>query len=110
MEREYTIKDTPFTGWLLGQARTAGWDVDGDEVTRNTLRLTAALIRTSGVAVVDAEGLARALGVSVEDIQEAVRDELTENEASARLLDRPDVGELDAELDEIAWPSDQKND
>lgn len=110
MEREYTIKDTPFTDWLLRQARTAGWDVDGDEEARNTLRLTAALIRTSGVAVVDAERLAVALGVSVEDIQEAVRDELTANEAAARLLDRDDVAELDTALDEIAWPGDQKDD
>ncbi|MFJ7590169.1 hypothetical protein ACIQZO_22840 [Streptomyces sp. NPDC097617] len=109
MDRDYKIRDTPFTHWLLGQARTAGWDVDGDEEARSTLRLTAALIRTSGVGVVDTRKLAVALGVSVEDIQEAVRDELTENEKAARLLDRDDVAELDAELDGIAWPDGRQN-
>ncbi|MFI9721512.1 hypothetical protein ACIHFE_17970 [Streptomyces sp. NPDC052396] len=104
MERDYTIKDTAFTRWLLDQARSAGWDVDDDQETRKTIRLTAALIRTSGVAVVDAPRLAAALGVTVEEIQEAVRPELTANEAAARLFDQPGMGELDARLDAVAWP------
>ncbi len=108
MEREHKIRDTEFTRWLLDQARSAGWDVDGDQEARNTLRLTAALIRTSGVAVVDVGRLASALGVAVADIEHAAASELTANEAAARLLDRPDVAELDAHLDGIAWP-DQKD-
>ncbi|MFI9206204.1 hypothetical protein [Streptomyces sp. NPDC053048] len=108
MDREYVIRDTEFTRWLLDKARAAGWDVDDDQEARNTLRLTAALIRTSGVAVVDAARLAEALGVSVADIEQAAAGELTENEAAARLLDRPDMAELDAHLDSVAWPDGQQ--
>ncbi|WP_030779395.1 hypothetical protein [Streptomyces sp. NRRL S-920] len=106
MDREFTIRDTDFTRWLLNQARAAGWDVDGDQDARNTLRLSAALIRTSGVAAVDAPKLAEALGVSVAEIEQAAARELGENKAAAQLLDRPDVAELDAHLDSVAWPDD----
>ncbi|MEU9388661.1 hypothetical protein AB0D86_01505 [Streptomyces sp. NPDC048324] len=108
MEREFVIRDTEFTRWLLDKARSAGWDVDGEQEARNTLRLSAALIRTSGVAVVDAPKLAEALGVSVAEIEQAAAGELSDNEAAARLLDRPDVAELDAHLDSVAWPDDGK--
>ncbi|MEV7589714.1 hypothetical protein AB0O42_05515 [Streptomyces sp. NPDC089922] len=110
MERDYKIKDTPFTHWLMERAREAGWDLDGDEEGRKTLRLTAALIRTSGIAVVNTAKLAEALNVSVKDIEAAVHGELSTNERMARILDSEEVGELDAELDEIAWPSGQKGD
>ncbi|MFC9651472.1 hypothetical protein [Streptomyces sp. NPDC056937] len=108
MDREYVIRDTEFTRWLLDQARSAGWDVDGDQEARNSLRMAAALIRTSGVAVVDAPKLAEALGVSVADIEQAAARELTENKAAQELLDRPDVAELDARLDRVAWPNEQQ--
>ncbi|MFF4531432.1 hypothetical protein ACFY1P_19445 [Streptomyces sp. NPDC001407] len=108
MEREYIIRDSEFTRWLLDKARAAGWDVDDDQEARNTVRLSAALIRTSGVAVVDAPKLAAALGVTVAEIEQAAAGELADNEAAARLLERPDVAELDAHLDSVAWPDDGK--
>ncbi|OKH99986.1 hypothetical protein A6A06_23485 [Streptomyces sp. CB02923] len=104
MDREHRIEDTDFTRWLLTTARSAGWDVDGDQEARNTLRLSAALIRTSGKAVVDMARLADALKVPVADIEQAAAKERSANEAAARLLDRPDMAELDTRLDGVAWP------
>ncbi|GGU48975.1 hypothetical protein [Streptomyces violascens] len=108
MEREYKIRDTEFTRWLLDQARSAGWDVDSDHDARQTIRLTAALIRTGNIGDVDAPRLANALGVTVADIERAAAKELAENEAAAQVLDRPDMMELDEHLDSVAWPDDGK--
>ncbi|NEB35906.1 hypothetical protein [Streptomyces sp. SID14515] len=44
MERDFRVNDTPFTEWLVGQARSAGWDVDGGQKARDVLRLSAALM------------------------------------------------------------------
>ncbi|MEU7177040.1 MULTISPECIES: hypothetical protein [Streptomyces] len=104
MKREYVIRDTEFTRWLLDRARTAGWDVNGNQEVQGALRMTAALIRTSGIDAVDIQALAQALAVSVKEIETASRSELDANRAQQALLDRPDMAELDEHLDATAWP------
>ncbi|OKH90487.1 hypothetical protein [Streptomyces uncialis] len=108
MERDYKIRDTAFTGWLLDKARAAGWDVDNDQEAHSTLRLSAAFIRNGDLADMDMPRLAAALGVSVDDIVGAAAKEMATNTALNVLLDRPDVAELDEHLDSVAWPDDGK--
>ncbi|MFF3975308.1 hypothetical protein [Streptomyces sp. NPDC001828] len=102
MDREFSIRDTEFTRWLLDHARTAGWDLDADTDGRDKLRMAAALIRTSGIGAVDTPRLARLLGVTVADIVEAARTELETSTAMQTIMDQPDVAALDEKLDGIA--------
>lgn len=100
--REWRIRDTPFTGWLLEKAEAAGWDPSDPEM-KATLRLTAAMIRTGSGSELDLDRLAAALSVTTDEIKAASAEELTANQQAEAVFERPDMAELDERLDGIGY-------